>query len=92
MKDMKLTKYEREIVEAIETGKVHRIANFSMEKKRLQKIAQNQLLKDKMISLRLSEDSIVSLKKKAEKAGVPYQTLISMLIHQFNQGKVNLKI
>ena len=91
MKNMKLTKYEREIVEAIEDGRVHRIANFSVEKKRLQKIAQNQL-KDKMISLRLPEFLIAALKVKAGETGVPYQRLISMLIHQYNQGKVSLKI
>lgn len=91
MKDMKLTKYEREIVEAIENGEVHSIANLEEEKRRLQKIFQKQF-KNKMISLRLPEDSIITLKTKAKKAGVPYQTLISMLIHQFNQGKVNLKI
>jgi predicted DNA binding CopG/RHH family protein len=91
MKDMKLTKYEREIVEAIESGNVRSIANLGDEKKRLQKIAQNQF-KDKMISLRLPEASITALKEKAGEAGVPYQRIISMLIHQYNQGKVNLKI
>lgn len=91
MKEYKLTKYEREIVEAIESGNVTPVKNMKREIMRIQKIAQNQF-KDKMISLRLPEASIVALKEKAGEVGVPYQRLISMLIHQYNQGKVNLKI
>lgn len=91
MKDMKLTKYEREIVEAIERGEVESVPNLEEEKKRLMNIARKQF-KARMISLRLPEDSIITLKAKAEKAGLPYQTLISMLIHQYNQGKLDLKI
>lgn len=91
MKDMKLTKYEREIVEAIDRGEYEPVDDVKGEIKRLGEIARKQF-KNKMISLRLPEDSILTLKTKAKKAGVPYQTLISMLIHQYNQGKVNLKV
>jgi predicted DNA binding CopG/RHH family protein len=91
MKDMKLTKYEKEIIEAIEKGDVKSTPNLAEEKTRLMKTAQKQF-KDKMISLRLSEDSIVALKKKAEVVGLPYQTIISILINQYNQGKLDLKI
>lgn len=91
MKNIKLTKYEREIVEAIDKGEYEPVDDVQGEIKRLRSIAQKQF-KAKMISLRLPEDSILILKKKAAKAGLPYQTLISMLIHQYNLGKVNLKV
>ncbi|HSV94576.1 MAG TPA: CopG family antitoxin [Spirochaetia bacterium] len=91
MKKDKLTAYEKEIVEAIDRGEYQPVDNVKGEIKRLSVVAQKQM-KNKMISLRLPEDSIVTLKENAKKAGLPYQTLISMLIHQYNQGKVNLKI
>lgn len=91
MKNIKLTKYEKEIVEAIDRGEYQPVEDVKGEIERIKKIAQKQL-KAKMISLRLPENSIATLKMKAEKAGLPYQTLISMLIHQYNQGKVDLKI
>ena len=91
MKDMKLTKYEREIIEAIDKGEYEPVDDVKGEIERIHQIAQRQF-KAKMISLRLSEDSIVTLKEKAEKVGMPYQTIISMLIRQYNEGKLSLKI
>ena len=39
--------------------------------------------KNQAISLRLSEFDLEMLKKRAEQEGLPYQTLINMIIHKF---------
>lgn len=48
--------------------------------------------KTKAISLRLSPIQIDLLKRKSEKIWIKYQTLISMLITQYVNGKITLEV
>jgi len=48
--------------------------------------------KKKAISIRVSQNDIYELKKKALQNGVPYQNIIQMLIHQFASNKIQLNI
>ena len=51
-----------------------------------------KLSKRKSISIRLLEDDIERLKAKAMNLGMPYQTLISSIIHQYSQGDLEKAI
>lgn len=44
--------------------------------------AKNTIAKNKMITIRLSERNLVKIKAAAARAGLPYQTFISTLIHK----------
>ena len=44
--------------------------------------------KNQAISLRLSEYDLEMVKKRAEREGLPYQTLISMIIHKYVTGQL----
>ncbi len=68
-------------------GKQGNIDERSLE---LQPYIKNQ--KKKAISLRVSENDIYELKKKALENSVPYQNLIQILIHQFVTNKIELKM
>ena len=46
--------------------------------------------KKKAISIRLLESDIARIKAKSVSQGMPYQTLIGSLIHQYAIGKVKL--
>ena len=48
--------------------------------------------KKKAIFIRVSENDIYELKKKALESGVPYQNIIQMLIHQFASNKIQINI
>jgi predicted DNA binding CopG/RHH family protein len=48
--------------------------------------------KKKAISIRISENDIYKLKKKALESGVPHQNIIQMLIHQFVSNKIHLSV
>lgn len=48
--------------------------------------------KTKTISLRLSPFHIDALKEKSAKTGIKYQTLITMLITQYVNGKITLEV
>ena len=53
---------------------------------KLASAADNTFRKDRRINIRLSEHDMVGIQRVAASKGVPYQTLISGLIHQFVEG------
>ncbi|MCK9374050.1 MAG: hypothetical protein M0P91_12735 [Sulfuricurvum sp.] len=46
----------------------------------------------KAISIRVNENDIYELKKKALENSIPYQNIIQMLIHQFATNKIKLSV
>ena len=85
-----LDAYEQEILESVEKGEWKSKNNLEERLKELQGYVKNQ--KKKAISIRVSENDIYELKKKALENGVPYQNIIQMLIHQFASNKINLSV
>ena len=83
-----LARYENEILESVENGEWKSRGNIENRKKELQSYIKNQ----KTISIKVAENDIYELKKKALENGIPYQNLIQMLIHQFTTNKITLNI
>ena len=54
--------------------------------RQLKAAAENTFKKDRRINIRLSEHDLVGIQRVAATKGVPYQSLISGLIHQFVEG------
>lgn len=82
----KYTKEEEELLTAIESGEF-----VSMEKtqqKLHQKYAMHALKKDKRVNIRISERDLLGIQKRASLEGIPYQTLISSLIHKYLNGRL----
>jgi len=50
--------------------------------------AANTLRKDRRINIRLSDHDLAGIQRKASERGIPYQSLISALIHQFVEGRL----
>ena len=59
------------------------------EKKQYQEYAHYSLNKRKRINIRMSERDLKKIQAKAIEEGIPYQSLISMLIHKYNEGKIS---
>ena len=53
--------------------------------------AQNTFRKDKRVTLRLYEHDFNGIQKKAMEMGIPYQTLISGIIHRYVEGDLSSK-
>ncbi|MFP4486027.1 MAG: CopG family antitoxin, partial [Campylobacterales bacterium] len=53
-----------------------------------QEIARNTLKKDKRINIRLSTSDLEALKTNAVELGLPYQTLVSSVLHQYVTGRL----
>ena len=86
MKDPKFDKEEKEILEAYERGEYVSVSDLEEEKKRLKKSARATLRKNKTVSIRLPERDVEKLKAKAAEKGMPYQTLIASVLHQYSSG------
>lgn len=85
---MKLTKEEKEILDSVERGEWKRIPSFKHEAKRFQESAKATLRKDKRVNIRVTERDLVSFQKKAIEEGLPYQTLISSVLHKYINGRL----
>jgi predicted DNA binding CopG/RHH family protein len=59
------------------------------EKRKYEEYARYRLSKRKRINIRMSERDLKKIQAKAIEEGIPYQSLISMLIHKYNEGKLS---
>ena len=84
----KYTKEEKDIVEAIERGTYTPVENLDQEKKRYGEYAAKTLRKDKRVNIRISERDLEAIQRKALEEGIPYQTLISSLLHKYVNGRI----
>ena len=83
---MKLDAYEKELLELDESGKISLDQRDETEKSALMSAARSTLQKDKRINIRMSGRDLLSLKRKANRFGMPYQTLITSILHQYVSG------
>ncbi|MEW6668408.1 MAG: antitoxin [Thermodesulfobacteriota bacterium] len=60
------------------------------EKERYEQYARTSLTKQRRINIRMTERDLKRIQAKAIEEGIPYQSLISMLIHKYNEGKVSI--
>ena len=84
----KLDSYEKEILEAFESGKLKKSKSEKQQIKRHTAVAEATFKKDARINIRLSSRDLRSLQAKALKEGMPYQTLVSSVLHKFINGQL----
>ena len=83
---MKLDTYEKELLQFDDDGQISVQSLDPKEKEALIAAARETLQKDKRINIRMSGRDLLSLKRKANRFGLPYQTLISSILHQYVSG------
>ena len=81
---------ELEILEALENDKLVRSVNMHEEIALAKKAAKEYLSKSKNITLRLNMMDLKAIKSRSKEVGIPYQTIIGALVHQYVDGKVKL--
>jgi predicted DNA binding CopG/RHH family protein len=84
---MKISKDEKEILDSVERGEWRTIPDVERESDRYRKYARSTFRKDKRINIRISEKDLIKLQRRAVKEGLPYQTLISSVLHKFVSGQ-----
>jgi len=83
---MKLDKEEREILDAYDNGKLTLTPPSKKERNKIQSMAEQTFRKDRRVTIRLYDHDLKGVQKKAMEKGMPYQTLISAMIHQYVEG------
>ena len=86
----KLDDFEKNILESVENDEWTSKNNLHNRIEELQGYLSNQ--KKKAISIRISENDLYELKKKALENGLPYQNVIQMLIHQYATNKIKVSV
>lgn len=79
-KRYKLDNEEQELEDNLEL--CEQLEDESSFRKKIVNAARKHILDKKPITLRVSAHDIEAIRFKASKAGIPYQTYISMLIHK----------
>lgn len=77
---------EKEILKALESGEIELERPSKALLANLAKAGENTFKKDKRINVRLSSHDLLGIQRKAAQKGIPYQALISGLIHQYVEG------
>jgi len=81
-----LDEEENKITESFNRGEWETIKNPKVEVKKLRAYAKNTLLKDRRINIRMSSKDLDQVQVIAVQEGIPYQTLISSVIHKYVSG------
>jgi len=82
----KLDKYEQEIVRSFENDEWESVPDLEKRKLELQEYASETLRKDKRVNIRITGRDLRQLQRIALREGLPYQTLISSILHKYVNG------
>ena len=83
---MKYDQEEHDILEVYDAGEMILSKPSPAELATIKATAENTFKKHKRITIRLYDHDFNGIQKKALQMGIPYQTLISGLIHRYLEG------
>lgn len=83
---MKYDNEETKILEALESGEMELVSPSKKEIEAIKATAVKTFKKEKRVTLRLYDHDFKGIQKKAMEMGIPYQTLISGIIHRYIEG------
>jgi predicted DNA binding CopG/RHH family protein len=85
---MKYDREEKDILDAYESGSLKLSTPSKKEIESIKAAAKNTFKKDKRITIRLYDHDYKGIQKKAMEMGIPYQTLISGIVHRYIEGEL----
>ena len=85
MSKIKLDQEEQEILASFEAGELDSDLTEG-RKSFLSQVAAETSKKDKRINIRISTRDLTALQRRALEEGLPYQTLISSILHKYVSG------
>ncbi len=88
MKQSPSTTEDNTILAEFESGRFRRVGVLTKEKVRYQQYARATVQKNRSINIRVSERDLRMIKALATEKGLPYQTFIGSLLHQYSNGKI----
>jgi predicted DNA binding CopG/RHH family protein len=82
---------ERDIIESIEREEWVSVTNLPDAVAEARSIATATLKKDRRMNIRISDRDLKSLKARAAEEGIPYQTLVTSVLHKYVSGRLTEK-
>ena len=82
---------ERDILESFEAGELRPVADVAREIEIAREAARNTFNKTRRVNLRVTERDYMLAHSRAREEGIPYQTLLSSVIHKYLSGRLTEK-
>ena len=79
---------EREIIDSLEADEWISVAGAESYKAEATEIARSTMRKNRRMNVRISERDMRNLKIRAAEEGIPYQTLVTMVLHKYVTGQL----
>ncbi len=92
MKDEIMDTEERDILSRFEMGELRPSLNAAREIQAAQEAARNTFNKTRRVNLRVTERDYMLAHTRAREEGIPYQTLLSSVIHKYLSGRLTEKV
>ena len=87
----KLDRYEKEILGAYEKGTLVSARPTKAQLAAFRDAARATFIKDRRVNIRLSAADLMDIQARAYEEGVPYQTLITSVLHKYVSGRLQEK-
>ena len=87
----KLSVEERDILDRFERGDLRSAPGVEREVEVARQAARNTFNKTKRVNLRVTERDFKLAHSRAREEGIPYQTLLSSVIHKYLAGRLTEK-
>ena len=82
---------ERDILKRFERDELHSAAGAEQEIEAARQAARSTFNKTKRVNLRMTERDFNLAHTRAREEGIPYQTLLSSVIHKYLSGRLTEK-
>ena len=84
----KLSAEERDILDRFERGELRPAPDAESEVEAARQAARNTFNKTRRVNLRVTERDYMLVHAQAREEGIPYQTLLSSVIHKYLSGRL----
>jgi len=85
---MKIDADEKELPESVQRGEWKPASGGKRERTRYSRYAKATFRKGRQLNIRLSSKDLEAIQKRTFAEGLPYQTLISSLLHKYAAGRL----
>jgi predicted DNA binding CopG/RHH family protein len=81
-------KEEEKLMASVENEEWISVDNLEEEIEKAQAVARATFKKSERMNIRISQKDLNGLKVRAMEEGIPYQTLVSSIIHKYLSGRL----
>ncbi|TAN38779.1 MAG: antitoxin [Nitrospirae bacterium] len=85
---MKIDKEEKKLIESIENGEWRPVRDSMGLRKKVLAAVKTTMLKDQRMNIRIARRDLEALKARALEEGMPYQSLVSSVLHRYVTGRL----